>query len=291
MHHTSQITAAAHWSYLLPERLGQCQKAWQKLMFQWISQSIIITHSCHRREAKSCLQGNPHQDMNVAARGVVLWPRKLLLGCGYFSCAFFLCQLSSLLPKSCLPALPGCCFLVQPWRPPHLWLWRGAQDNTEPFCRWYWLFLVLPLQFFIAFHSSLPGAFGGLICSTKKSPRSLLIHFMALCVFPTTCTLSASLWRHNCRSAQPCLCFIPAPPHTGSRSCLWIVTIWESAFDRISSGNSVQETYRKSRAKYWGEERTLEYPVLQRAGNQAGTHTSVVVARKCTWYKQMVRGE
>lgn len=131
MHHTSQINAAAHWSYLLPERLGQCQKAWQKLMSQWISQSIIIMHSCHCREAKSCLQGNPHQDTNVAARGVVLWPWKLLLGCGYFSCAVFLCQLSSFLPKSCLPALPDGCSLVQPWRPPHLWLWRGAQDNTE----------------------------------------------------------------------------------------------------------------------------------------------------------------
>lgn len=195
MHHTSQINAAAHWSYLLPERLGQCQKAWQKLMSQWISQSIIIMHSCHCREAKSCLQGNSHQDTNVAARGVVLWPWKLLLGCGYFSCAVFLCQLSSFLPKSCLRALPDGCSLVQPWRPPHLWLWRGAQDNTEPFCRWYWLFLVLPLQFFIAFHSSLPGAFGGLVCSTKKPSRIEVCLFVLwhLVCFPQLHPLSISL--------------------------------------------------------------------------------------------------
>lgn len=109
--------------------------------------------------------------------------------------------------------------------------------------------LVLPLQFFIVFHSLLLGTFGGLACSIKTTPRIEVIHFMALSVFPTTCTLSASLCRHNCRSAQRCLCFIPAPPHTGSHSCLCIVAIWESTFHRISSGNSVQEMYTKSRAK------------------------------------------
>lgn len=223
--------------------------------------------------------------MNVAARGMILWPQKLLLGCY----AFLLCQLSSFLPKSFLRALPDGCSLVQPWRPPHLWLWRGAQDKREPLCRWYWLFLVLPLQFLIVFPSLLPGAFDGLVCSTKTTPRVEVCLFILCTVFPTTCTLSASLCRHNCRSAHPCLCFIPAPPHTGSQSCLCVVAIWESAFHRISSGNSIQETYRKNRAKKWLKERALVYPVLQKTGNQAGAHTSIVVARKCTWYKQMVR--
>lgn len=94
---------------------------------------------------------------------------------------------------------------------------------------------------------------------------------MALRLFPKTCILSASLRR--CTVGQPCLCFITASPHTGSQCCLCVATVWESgpASHRISCGNSVQETYRKSSAKWQVEESVLEYPVLQRAGNQAGT--------------------
>jgi len=108
-------------------------------------------------------------------------------------------------------------------------------------------------------------------------------------VYPA-CTLTAFLGGHNRTSAlsvllgirtwqsleslptQAILWFIAASPNRGSRGCLCVDAVWEPgpASHRISFENSVQEMYRKSRAERWAEESTLEYPVAQWAGNQAG---------------------
>lgn len=171
-------------------------------MPQWISQPIIIMKFCHREETKSCSQGNPPRRIWMWQPGggslAVTGNRSCCWDVGNLVVLFLWWQLSPFLPKSRCPALRGGCSQLQPWSPTRPWLWRGAQDSAEAFCACYSLLSVLPLQFFIAFHSLLPEAFGRLVCSTKNTPRIevcliILWHFAFFSLHPLSIPLHTQL--------------------------------------------------------------------------------------------------
>lgn len=188
--------------------------------------------------------------------------------------AFILCQLSSLLLKSQLPALPGGCSLIQTWSPTSP---AAVEGITGAFCWSFWFFLVLPQQFLTV---SMPCSVMHLvtcyvILKWHQGQKSALWHFAC---FPEPAS-SQHLFAYT-TAGWPCLCFSILPD---TSSCNLSTLSQSGKLNPHIKGFPLGPVLKKctGRVVLGGEQIIVSYNELE-----VNLGFSTIMARRSTWHRK-----